>query len=498
MSVRKNGYLPLVKINKQIRYMLLPKKEFNRLVVLVGDKNYYQLFSWFVKILRKTRLPYLKYNGFWMSVMQINMIKALFKFQSELKKLKIEAVNTEAEKKIKENKLLIYREWIRILQTIADGIAWRNLKFNRPVIRLCSENKSPGYLSEEDLVGFLKYLSMMTGFVIANDLTRCLRISDLTQILPNGKTFLYEIKKSGDKLYDVNYILGHMRKQKKLDDPQKIRQLVVQLAIADNNITVPVYKNGVIREELKAEILDLDFPIQTHLSTIKKIIRKADKKGYAQTELEPGYFVEMSAYDKIAKREIDSDKYIQYKEIQFEKYAPEWLKNKKSKTVSISNYESFFQEGGHYPRNFLPYSVFPFSAKNCVRLMMGCLHLRIYLNLDIFEKKIKKAGWIVKKEERNLRFFKEQEKLHKKEYQEKGGMYKYKVDETFYRVSRSDKNGTYETSILTTQILIMLTSFYKTDFLIEEINHLYLEAKRTKSKKRIITINCLGEKRVLI
>jgi len=479
--------------------MISPKEEFKKRAMLVGNKNYLQLFNYFVKLLRKTRLPYLKHNGFFISSLQIIMLKTLSKWQKYLHQIKkdISRTTPEKEKNILEQKLLIYTEWIRIFQTIADGIAWRNLKFNRPLIRLFSENKSPGFINEDYINIFQKYLSRMSGFVIINDLTRCLRISDLTQILPNNKVFLYEIKKSGSVLKDIGYVLKEMKKHKRFFSNQERKQWVAQSAIIGKKIEVPIYQNGRIKEELRAEIIYLDFPIQTHFSTIKKLIKKADNNGYALAELEPGYFIEISAYDEITKR-MNSGQYIQYKKAQFEQNAPEWYKNKKNKIITLSNYDSFLQEGGHYPRNFLPYSVLPFSIKDCVRLMMGCLYLRIYFNLDIFERKIKEAGWVVKKEEKDSIFFKKQRELYKKEYQEKGSIYKYKVDESLYHLSRNNENGTYETSILTTQILIMLTSMYKTDFLVDEINYLYSEARKIKPERRTITINYLGEQKTLV
>lgn len=479
--------------------MILPKEEFKKRAMLVGNKNYLQLFPWFVRLLKRTRLPYLKHNGFWMGATQMNMIRALFKLQKEMRQVKIELVRATAEGKKKEieQKLLIYTEWIRVIQTIADGIAWRNLRFNRPLIRLCSENKSSGHLNENDVKVFFRYLSKMSNFVIANDLTRCLRISDLTQILSDGRIFLYEIKKSGSRLQDVNYILEHMRRQKKLDDPQKLRQLVVQLAIADKKITVPMYKDGKIQEQLKAEIIDLDFRIKTHFSIIKKLIKKADKKGYAQAELEQGYFVEVIPYDKIIKKP-NLTSHFQYRKEQFDKYAPEWLKNKKDKITTISNYESFLQESGHYTRNFLPYSVIPFSAKDCVRLIMGCFHLKIYYNLSILEERIREMGWTIEKKEKSLSYLNKQKIMARKEYEEPGNFYKYDLDEVLYYLSKKDENGTYHTTILSTQIFIMLSSMYETRFLIDEINLLYSQAKIDKSKGRTITINFLGEQKVLV
>lgn len=83
--------------------MILSKEEFKKRVAIVGSKNYLQLFPWFVKLLRRARLPYLKYNGFWMGAIQMNMIKALFKFQKEMRQVKIELDQATTEREKRDN-----------------------------------------------------------------------------------------------------------------------------------------------------------------------------------------------------------------------------------------------------------------------------------------------------------------------------------------------------------------------------------------------------------
>ncbi len=484
--------------------MILPKEEFKKRAMLVGNKNYSQFFPWFVKLLKKSRFPYLKYNGFWMGAMQMNMLKALFKLQNEMRQVKIELAQatTKKGKSQKGKKLLIYKEWIRVLQTIADGVAWRNLKFNRPLIRLFSENNPPGHLNQinQNYVSVLSsYLGRMPNLVLINDLTRCLRIADLTRIFPGGRIILYEIKKSGKLVKNMNAIFNEMRRHKRFFSKQELKQWVVQSAIMNKKISVPILMNGRTHDELKAEIIDLDFPIQTHFAAIKELIKKADNNGYcyAQAELEQGYFIEISAYDEVVKKN-NPDRSLQYRKVQFEKYAPEWLKNKKDRITTISNYESFLQEKGQYTRNILPYSTLPFSAKNCVRLMMGYLHVKIYYNLSILEEKIKKMGWTIKKKEKSLSYLKKQNQMARREYEKPGNFYKYNLNEVLYYLSKEDENGTYRTAILTTQVLIMLSSMYKTKFLINGINLLYSKAKKESRGAGTITINYLGEQKVLV
>ena len=490
-------------IGSKYYYMILPKEEFKKRAMLVGSKNYSRFFPWFVKILKKSRFPYLKHNGFWMGAMQMNMLKTLFRLQNEMRQVKtgIAQAKTKKERKRKQKKLLIYKEWIRVLQTIADGIAWRNLRFNRPIIRLFSENNPPGHLNQinQNYINVLNsYLGKMPNLVLVNDLTRCLRIADLTRIFSDNKIILYELKKGGKKAKDMNTIFNEMRRHKRFFSKQELKQWVVQSAIINKKILVPILINGKTHDKLKAEIVDLDFPIQTHFSEIKRLIKKADNNGYcyAQAELEQGYFIEISAYDEAVKRN-NSDKILRYRKAQYENNTPGWVKNRK-KIITISNYESFLQERGQYTRNILPYSILPFSAKNCVRLMMGYLHVKIYYNLNTLEEKIKKMGWVIKKKEKSLSYLKKQNQMAKMEYEESGNFYKYNLDEVLYYLSKKDESGTYNTAILTTQVLIMISSMYKTKFLIDEIDLLYSKAKKRRRGMGTITINYLGEQKVLV
>jgi len=478
--------------------MFLSKKEFVKRVSLVGNNNYTQIFSYFVWLLRKTRLPLLKYNGFFMGALQMSMLRTLSKWQKELLTIKKQFLLNpdEKEKKFLEEKMLIYTEWIRVFQTIADGIAWRNLKFNRPVIRLFSENNSPGYLSQDYVKVLCSFLNKVPNFVIANDLTRCLRVSDLTHILPDGKVLLYEIKKSGKLVKDVKYILNDMRKHKRPFSKQEIKQWIVQSSIIDKKIRVPIFENGRVSEELKAEIVESNFPVSTHFSAIKKLIREADKSGYAQKEVEPGYYVKVTAYDKMLKGP-NADGYFKHIEQDIEN-KPDWLKNPKSKIITLSNYESFIQEEGQYTRNLIPYSVIPFSAKNCIRLMMGGLSLRIYYNLDVLKEKLEKNGWVVTEVNTTKEESKERNKLYKKEYREAGNFYKYDLDESLYILTKKDEAGTYKTSLPLTLVLTMMSSMYKSDFLVEGSSSGFLRAQKSKPKGHNITINFLGEKKVLI
>lgn len=277
----------------------------NKRASLAAYRNYTQFFSYFVKVLKRTRIPFLKRNGFWVGVLQLGMLRNLPKFQGEVRsirnKLKDNSVS-EKEKEDLEHRLMIYQEWIRIYQTIADGIAWRVLNFNRPVLRLLSENDSPGHISPPYAEILKKFVSS-SDVVLINDLTRYLRIGDLTRVTKDGKVFLYELKRDGNIVLGMSDIFKDTKKHGAGSiSRQKHRHWTAQMSIVNQSINIPVISGDRVREEHRADIVDSDFPISHHFAAIKSLIKKANRSGFEQAELEDGYFVEITAFDTILSK----------------------------------------------------------------------------------------------------------------------------------------------------------------------------------------------------
>ena len=139
--------------------MMLDKKEFIGKATLIYHSGYNANFNAFTSMVRLSRLPILRRNGFFMAALQSNMLKSLAGFQEELRNAQKEVKEAKdgKSKKKAERSVLVQRQWIRVLQTIADGIAWRSYRFNRPLLRVMSENSAPGDLKQDgyDYLSFL-------------------------------------------------------------------------------------------------------------------------------------------------------------------------------------------------------------------------------------------------------------------------------------------------------------------------------------------------------
>jgi len=470
--------------------MIVSKEDFTKYSLLSCDKNFNQNFGFFVRLLRRSRLPFLKTNRLFMSAIQMNMVRHLSYFQECVRKTKkeVKEASSVKDKDFSNQKMLILKEWIRVFQTITDGIAWRNLKFNRPIIRLMSENNSVGHMGKEEVDIYTSYLRHSREFIIINDLTRCLRISDITKILSNGKVVLLELKKSGKLQNDVLRVAAKMKKNKRFFTKQELKQWVAQWAIIDNKITVPLLKNGVVSNNLKAEIISSDIDIKNHFSKIRQLIKSAKKNGYSQEEVEEGYFIKVIFWDRyFVESEKNDDYQIKYGS------KPGWIKNNK-KILNFSNYDSFRQEEGQYTRNIIPYSVLPFSSKDAVYLMMGHIFIEEFINLDLFKKRFENDGWQVK--EPDIFCADKYEPI--KEMNKFEDMDKYDRAEEQYVLSKSIDGNRYFCEMPFTLVLIMMTSFYKIDFLIDAANFLFSRKDNCNSKSHPYTINFAKEYKNLI
>lgn len=470
--------------------MILDEEFSDKFTKLLHDSGYRNNLESFVNLLRWTRMPFLKRNGLFMAVMQTNMLRYLVAFQKELRRLEKESKATTdvKEKSEVERKILIEKQWIRTLYTIADGIAWRAYGFNRPLLRVMSENSSPGDISQidYDYVALLRRVlanAPRSTFRIANDLTRFLRIADFTVFYPDGRVILYEIKEKGKKIFDVGSILNEMKLHRVKPNPQKFRHLVAQMAVINNKIDVPIIQGNKITSRLEVEILDLDFPIHTHLKKLKGLIKKADKNVIATELVEDGYYIQVLALDRI-KKGHDSESTKRQMDA-----APEWIKERGGSTVKVGSWDAFLEAGTEFPRNILPYSVLPFSAKDCARIILGYVRISVFIKVESLKEKLIEEGWDVVVKDPTDGFAHNLKRSGEP-------MFSKNHEDVLFQLKRSDETGTYNTSVLLTQLLIMGSSFYSFRFITDGAMEMFKRAKLDRAT-RSISINYLGERKVL-
>lgn len=252
----------------------------------------------------------------------------------------------------------IYMAHRRMLKGIMDGVAFRFLNFERPVLRQLVEHPQTGYLTG----GFIKelekaeYIVNKTGFyVILNDLTNFLRYGDLTIITPDGN-IIDEVKTTG----------GSRGNQKKY-----LHELIERL-------NKKVLKAG----EQTAQYIEISGKPTTFLVQVEEIINKSKSSvtGIHATKVSPYLWVS-STYTPKLKEYFEANKKLP--ELPKIPFAREEIS-------APTNSLMFFDE---FSPNIIPFSVFPFSERVICEIMTGQIQLKVVLNEKELIKSFRGKGW---------------------------------------------------------------------------------------------------------
>lgn len=475
--------------------MLIDEDEASKIVRMLSSGYYRSKRKVLTKYFRRSRSSLARFNMF-TNTLQLGIMNALFKVQQTMrqgKRLLDTGASDEKELQRLESTLFANHHLARVLKTIVDGIAWRNLSYKRPILRLLSENKSSGYLTDHEIRTYKKQLSIRRHRILINDLTRYLRIADFIQIEKTGHVMFFESKDLGKKIKDTSQIFDQLKKDKRAPTPQELRQIVAQMSFVDNKISIPVVKGGRI-SEIEYEIIDDVCPIPTHHKTVQQMIKTAGRKGYSMGALEPGYFISVVSYDKFKnKREVDQG-FKNYKS-EFKKQKEKCFLGNHGPLFSISSWDAFHEEGGHFMRNYTPFSVLPFRDKDCINLMMGFLQITVWFDIEVLLQRLRDEGWMVKFN-KNL---KKQKRVNPSEYEAFSSYIDENDKENLINVEINDGDKVFGITIPLTEILIMISTYYKIDFIIGSIKSRFSDNKERAKlpKSRAVAVNYSNEEHIL-
>jgi hypothetical protein len=271
---------------------------------------------------------------------------------------------------------------------------------------------------------------------------------------------------------------------------QKARQVVAQMTVINRKIDVPIVENGKIKKRLTVDIVDLDFPIRTHLSLVRKLIKEADQKIVAGRLAEEGYYVEITVGEKINAESLEYIKVLK-------EAAPEWVRTKDGFVIKLSNFDTFIEVGDEFPRNIVPYSIFPFTNRDCVRLMTGHLHLYVFVNVPVLKKKLEQRGWEVIETQYYKDLLDNNPSLERPATVGRDYMFSKDYNDAIFTIKREDDSAIYTGSVLLTDVLVAASSLYALDFIIDSAEAMYQNSK-VKKESRLITRNYIGERKVFI
>lgn len=346
------------------------------------------------------------------------------------------------------------RQIVRIIKTIADGLAWRVLDFDRPFMRVTAEPArypgsvqldSKGYEKLEEAA--ITITATRKSRVLLNDLTYFLRIGDLTEV--GKKTILWESKKSSKNLKSVYTIF---RKGKKQALSVQMKKLV-HAQVARDFREIPIGSDSVF-------IMDLPFSFDNYLDEVDEVIKEAKRNLFSTRQLSDYLIVSCTDQEQMIDHAIKTGEHV------WEKFNDKNTWNKKHKITAYSNLDFFYDKDGDFVRSATPYSVYPFSDEDVIRLISGNLFLKSQLDITKVKKIIKKAGWEIE----DVDIDKSLENMEKIIPLIKLGMgSEVFIDDTIFTLKR----GVFRLKIPMYWVTRIATEFMRVEVLIKHIEAIY-------------------------
>lgn len=335
----------------EIRNSRLSPQEINEIISSSGLLN---IKSFYIDILKKSRnekispLQLLKLQGkIAEKIIYCEKQMAIFKKTANREKQNDEWRSRE-----------IYSAHRRMLMGVMDGVAFRFLNFDRPVLRQLAQHNQAGHLT----IGFIEelkkaeYVVNETGYyVILNDLTNYLRHGDLTIISPE-KIYIVEVKTSGKAKGDQKKILDEL-----------IRML--------NNKTFRM--GDQVADYIRIPGKPLSFAPQ--VERIINISKQTDGGVFAE-RISPYLWVSSVSISQMMNYFKSAGKLPDLPKIPF---------NPNESSPSTNNL-LFFDE---FSPNIMPYSAFPFSEENIFDIVTGQIQLKVVVSEKELVNSFKGKGW---------------------------------------------------------------------------------------------------------
>lgn len=252
------------------------------------------------------------------------------------------------------------------LREIVDGIVWRYLKFNRPILYYLADKQEIGPPRPD--AGLIESLNQFTdiflspnNFAILNDISNFLRVGDITKISEDGTIELIEVKSGKRK-----------RGRRITRQKQRMSELVEFFNTGFSEYDGQTFK-----------INDSNIKKIHYFGNLLDSIKRARNKGYDSTLIGNYLIIEVVDLRKVSDIEI-YEKYFQKKH---ESVKERWNHNR---DILI---QSLFIQKLRYSRNYIPYSIYPYDTDICTDIIMGRLMIKTIINYSEIFRSLRKAGW---------------------------------------------------------------------------------------------------------
>ncbi len=254
------------------------------------------------------------------------------------------------------------------LKTIGDGILWRLLDYNVPLLYAISDNEDSGVLHQ----GKINEISSMNNELnspnikcfIHTAITNSGRISDVVSKAIDNKVEFIELKGS----YKIH--------------SSKVRNRITrQIDRLDNLAKLANEGKGKIGEQ-KIFIKDVIGKPELLLGEIEKLIYDSKSKGIASALFRPYLGVVIYSLDK----DVDEETFMKHHKELNEKLCI----NSTDKVYIHNSIESI-----EFVKIRTPYSIYPFDASIISEILLGKIMIEYILNIEQLFREFEKKGWTI-------------------------------------------------------------------------------------------------------
>ena len=234
--------------------------------------------------------------------------------------------------------------------------------------------KSQSFKSE--LEWAYKISETFDSVVILNDLTRFLRVGDITEINKGG-VIIHEIKKFGRKIINL-FTLQKLKKSDGISDQSRRLLELQRIALSEKAII-----GGV---DIRTEKLNIE--LKTNFDRLQHLLKKSETELVVSEQIEPCITLNITNFDAISL--VGSA--INVDDLKTKLSFP----IKKGMYLPQSNWDAFYNdEKGNFIRSIIPYSVFPLSAKQCMKLISGHYLVDCILDVEKLREILQAHNWVV-------------------------------------------------------------------------------------------------------
>ncbi len=248
------------------------------------------------------------------------------------------------------------------IKQVADGIAWRTLGYDRPMVHELVFKPHSGHMelgaAAQEVSAAAKHIEETGELVILNDLTNCLRYGDFTSVGRNG-IGIHEVKSGKGAARS-----GHAKKQKK-----RTKEVIDFIARGERRTSSGLEKHVRLRTKPRA-----------YLDRLPALMSQARDHGSAHERLSDCLAVEV--FDLKLMAEAFADGKAPLDRVFHNPFA-------QSKDAGTCHSLELFDK---FSPNMAPYSIFPLPDEDCVGVITGSLWLFTYFNRGNFVRCIRRRG----------------------------------------------------------------------------------------------------------